>query len=337
MAADDYALAVGIARYPGLSNLQGPENDAGRFHEWLVSPCGGDVPENQAFLVLSSHFGPFAQRRDARPIIQDILNHFECMIETGKQRGGRAGRRLYIFMAGHGFSPTLEEAALLMANANMDSMGYHIPSRTYALWFIASALFDEIVLLMDCCRDDYPYTNLALPPWGMIHAARAYKVRHLYGFATKWSRKSRERVIAEGGEIRGLFTWSLLKGLQGGAVDQQGRTTGASLKNFVHNYLPKLLPQDQYQEPNFEGDEDIVFTQGRPVSTTHVLITFGQLAQHATAQLFNASFDLKGQHAVKDGTWEVDLEPGIYRLLVPCTGQKLLFEVIGGGVINVPL
>ena len=41
MAIDDYAIAVGITSYPDISNLQGPENDAQHFYEWLVAADGG--------------------------------------------------------------------------------------------------------------------------------------------------------------------------------------------------------------------------------------------------------------------------------------------------------
>ena len=35
---DHYAILVAIQRYPGMSNLYGPENDAHEIREWLLSP-----------------------------------------------------------------------------------------------------------------------------------------------------------------------------------------------------------------------------------------------------------------------------------------------------------
>ncbi len=46
MAKDDWAIVVGIRFYPELDNLDGPENDAKAFRNWLVSPTGGAVPRN---------------------------------------------------------------------------------------------------------------------------------------------------------------------------------------------------------------------------------------------------------------------------------------------------
>jgi hypothetical protein len=263
------------------------------------------------------------------------------MIDKGKSNNGRTGRRLYIFLAGHGCSPGLdlyglEESALFMANAGSGYWGYHIPGRYYALWFIASAFFDEVILLMDCCRDQYSQLRIATPPWDPIPQARAYRVKRLYGFATKWSRKSREKVI-DGGEVRGLFSWALLEGLQRGARDEQGRITGRSLKGFVYNLLPKLLSPDQYQEPTFEGDEDIVFAEGIPAELTKVCINFGQLDENAVVELIGPSRQPLDQHLPKDGPWEVNLGKGLYKLYMPGINRKEFFEVIGEEVVNVQL
>ncbi len=335
MAAEDYAVVVGIAHYPDISDLKGPENDARDFHAWLINANGGAVPMDQATLILSSDYPGVPKREDARPIVQDINNKFEHMIEKGMP-GGRTGRRLYIFLAGHGFSPTQDESALLMANAG-SVYRYHIPGRCYAQWFIAAALFDEVVLLMDCCRDDYPFVPIACPPWDPIHAARAYKVRKFFGFATHWTRKSRERPIPPGGVVRGLFSVSLLEGLQGRASDQQGYTTSAKLKGFVQSRLREFFQSEEYQSPDFEGDDDIIFTQGLPCPHTHVRITFGQLAGDILVELIDPTLQLLGQHLPKDGTWEIDLAPGIYKLSVPGAGRQEYFEVIGKEVQDVSL
>ena len=43
MANDDWAVVVGVRLYPDLGDLDGPENDAQAFYDWLVAPEGGDV------------------------------------------------------------------------------------------------------------------------------------------------------------------------------------------------------------------------------------------------------------------------------------------------------
>lgn len=332
MAADDYAVVVGIASYPGISNLQGPENDARNFYAWLVAADGGAVPQHQAELICSSRYPVFSKRPEAKPIIEDINTAFELLIEQGMNNHGRTGRRLYIFMAGHGFSPSLEESALLMANAGQLFMGYHIPGHTYAQWFVASALFDEVVLFMDCCRDSYLNVPRYVPPWSPVPSNDASTVKKFYGLATKWSHNSREQIID--GQMQGLFTWSLLKALRGDAPDEQGRVTGEVLSGVVSRMLKSQVPSNDYQEPAFEGDDDLVLAAGFPCPLTTVQITFAQLGQGTLVTLCDCTLNPVDQHMSQNGPWEVQLKPGFYQLSVPNIHQGLIFEVSGKDVLS---
>src|SRR4051794_38605283 len=130
MAKDDWAVVVGIKTYfdPALAGLQGPENDASDFYEWLISSKGGDVPKGQARLILSSSFPPFASAAAAKPSaesIKDALDHFLTIAAANQARGltPAVGRRLNLFFSGHGFAPSQHDdlTALLTADASVAS------------------------------------------------------------------------------------------------------------------------------------------------------------------------------------------------------------------------
>src|SRR3954452_13874285 len=106
MAADDRAIVVGISRYPNLEDLGGPENDARAFIDWLVSNNGGQVPSQQILTVLSSDITA------ARPDEAAVDEKFDQIIDLARANGMRGGRRLYLFFAGHGFTPNIDESAL---------------------------------------------------------------------------------------------------------------------------------------------------------------------------------------------------------------------------------
>jgi hypothetical protein len=255
MATDDYAVVVGINKYPYLSDLDGPEYDALDFADWLYAPTGGNVPSppnSNVRLILSSNY----PSTSPEPAEWQICNAFENLCRLGESNNGRAGRRLYIFMAGHGFSPNVDETALLTANAAKGYTGHNIPGRMFANWFAMAGYFDEVVLFMDCCRDNYKRANLYQFPCDDRSSSRS--VRRFYGFATEWSRAVRERPIGPNGQNRGPFTMALLAGLRG-AAKVNGSITGSSLKNYVYNKLPSLIGTDELQEPRFDPSDDIVF------------------------------------------------------------------------------
>src|SRR5713226_2019709 len=155
VAADDRAIVVGISRYPALGDLAGPENDAKAFDAWLRSASGGDVPGDNIDRILSSDFPPCQNAVSAKPTAEAVKEAIDKLHFIGESGGAYVGRRLYLFMAGHGFAPSYTDAALLMANAAINRTGHHFPGRPYADWFRESAFFKEVVLLMDCCGENY--------------------------------------------------------------------------------------------------------------------------------------------------------------------------------------
>lgn len=284
MAANDFAIIIGVQRYPGLDDpengnipLQGPENDAIQFKAWAISPNGGQVPEENVRSVLSSNFENPNIRSKAKPAMQEIIEimeSFHPISETNikSNKGPRVGRRLYIFMSGHGIAPTPygnkteKESALLMANVDPKNTGiprYHIPGTYSANWFCENDFFEEVFLFMDCCRDItiVPHLNIYFGSRGNSTKAKKY-----YAFASGWSRRAKEKPMPdENGKYRGIFSKVLLHGLNGAAADpnpteqDKGIITAASLSSYLYQNIPKLLDPEYPDYDPKSGYPDIDF------------------------------------------------------------------------------
>ena len=256
MANPDYwAVIVAIQDYPGISNLEGPLNDAREFKSWVTSDQGGNVPPLQVFEVLSPN--PVPQPFDvlsAIPTGSQVQEAFERVHFSGE----KPGKRLYIYLAGHGIEPASGQPAILMANAAEHRYGYHILGRAYADWFFHASAFSEILLFMDCCRDNYPAAHLSLVPWeDDYYPDSADNVKYLYTFATKWSQRSRERTIPPGNEKRGVFTYALLEGLKGAASRPDGFVTAASLQDYLNDNVKRFLDPADLNAPGVPQQPDI--------------------------------------------------------------------------------
>jgi uncharacterized caspase-like protein len=113
MPLADYALVVGINRYPGLTSLEGAENDAHDFHAWVTAQDGGKVAAANATLLVSSDFAPPAGAEDAKPAAQQIEEFFTRIDNAADENnkaglGLNAGARIWLFFSGHGFAPSLD-------------------------------------------------------------------------------------------------------------------------------------------------------------------------------------------------------------------------------------
>lgn len=161
MAQNDYAVVVGINTYPSLGNLQGPAHDGRDFYEWLYAADGGNVPDANITTIISPDYPNVPAVEQVQPRIKDVEDAFERIALQLRQSGQQAGR-LYLYLAGHGFSKEVDEAALLMAHAVKGvTTNLHIAGRAYANRFSKSSWFREVVLLMDCCREDFKSDDAA--------------------------------------------------------------------------------------------------------------------------------------------------------------------------------
>lgn len=259
-APTDYAIVVGINGYNGeIPKLQGCVNDAQLFRSWLIKPDGGGLDPNNVTSIYAPEPSPDGKPR--RDEIEDlILAFYAHQNQTGQARG----RRLYLYFAGHGVTPNApndDDCGLVMANALLLSLR-SLPGRLAARRVRRAALFSEIVLFMDCCRQ---VTGLVVADCGLPDVGDpqvAAKSRYLYGFAAQWAMTAAERLLphpldpAEADLWQGVFTHALLRGLTC-AIDETGEITSVSLKEFVRSAVQELLPEDDNLRPQIEFSENL--------------------------------------------------------------------------------
>lgn len=62
------------------------------------------------------------------------------------------GRRFYLYFSGHGQPQTHDDVALCMANWEINRQAAAISFRKYLDLVIRCMKFEEVIVLMDCCR-----------------------------------------------------------------------------------------------------------------------------------------------------------------------------------------
>ena len=141
-----------------------------------------------------------------------------------------------------------DETALLMANAITPRWPFSFGGGMWAHATRSAALFREVVLIMDCCRNLNDNVAIDFPDLGDA-IADARNCRLVVAHATKWDAPSRELIFANenGGKKQGAFPRSLL------AVLESGRINGALLKSSVEKHLALALNDEKKaQEPQIK-------------------------------------------------------------------------------------
>ena len=331
MSASDHALLVGIDGYSRFDQLRGAESDARAFETWLVDANGGDVPSDNVTTILSSNYPPPTRPQRARPMGDDVRAELERLVDEYLDNPRKRRRRLYLYLAGHGFSPSIDETALLMANAGPLTM-HHLPGVLYANYFRQGPVFSEIVLTMDCCRDHHdraPLVDIGLPPM----KPRTTPASYFFAFATQWTLRTREDVDPSG-TVRGHFTRALIE-----ALDEPNATSD-SVRKYIVGRLPQLARRGEYYEPEFDWRKTISFGKGsrrngdEPPCIVNVI--FDDLDASVRLRIIDSDDRIVTETDMDSTPWSVELARGLYELSRSDRRERKGFRVPATGEIDVP-
>ena len=336
------AIVVGIGKYPQLPpELQGPKNDAQRFYNWVTTKGGVDPADA---MLIQGDDPPAALAVNGRPSAESLKNQFDRLEDDAESSPtGRAGDRLYLYLAGHGFGQNLDDASLLMADATRDRARNHIPGRLWADHFFSRGYFREVLLFLDCCRERYASATLNGPgtPMSAVPPAGA---RRFYAFGSKYGKLAVERLID--GQTSGVFTSTLLDALEGGASEEDGRITGESLKAYLYENMAGFLTKDDLDDKDVAREPDLycdvpeksLVIATVPATTFAVTIPLPAGSAGSPLQLFGEKGGKKFTQiatGVADASlqWKLTLLRGTYQLLVNTT--SFVVTVKGRGAIDV--
>jgi hypothetical protein len=334
MNLTDYAIVIGIDEYPGMSSLKGAQNDAQAFAAWLIDPAGGNLPAGNVTRILTDQFPSTEDPLDADPNAQRFNAALHRLLKPNSTLMIPRGRRLYLYFAGHGFqgASTREEAALYAANATR-MMPEHIPGTRLADILKDAAVFAEIVLVMDCCRD-VSLTGQILEPLLRLpkNSAQAATVRTMYAYAVPRGAQAREYCSMPGGEVRGAFTMALLDALTHTPADANGAVSGEAVKNYLHNNWLKYGSKDV--QPKIEIDTQlnpVLVTRAPGASPlTRVVVTLDPAVASGTLVIEDGTFTPFLHIPIIAPQLECQLPQGLYKACVTGTSRERIFQVMGG-------
>ena len=172
---DDYAVIIGISRYPGLTrpggmsfDLLGPDRDADAIRDWLISPTGGQVNPANLRLIKTAGFPAPAEPWEAQPAQGEIRKAFLWLHSRGFDangtRNGFVGRRLYVYCSGHGFQKETKRPALLTAEAIPENL-FNLYAHGWVEWFRGAGYFQEYVVWADCCNSMISKAQVVSRTW----------------------------------------------------------------------------------------------------------------------------------------------------------------------------
>lgn len=251
-----FAMVVGISKYKFVRPLTYADKDAELFRDYLRSPGGGSVKNDNIFCLLNEE--------------ANNQNFWGKGFQWLKAKKLQRGDKLFIYLAGHGDAIDEDQFFFLGYDCNPggDKNNYLI-SGAIQLFNLKKKIANEtargveVVFIMDACRsDELPggtdgqnFLNTAISE---------KKAGEIIMLATGAGQESLEDESI--GTGHGLFTYYLVDGLNGAADSLDGsdqKVTFREIQTYVNKHVPAIAQQRfrRKQEPYFccnENSEKVI-------------------------------------------------------------------------------
>ena len=238
-AAKRYALIVGVDQYADtqITTLGGASNDAKTLANALIQYAG--FPGEQVTLLASD------QPAERQPTRGNILRRLSNMAAVIPPDG-----LLVISFAGHGIERE-GQAFLLPSDSqvsnDVDLLEQTAINVTQIKDRIKKIGVKQVLMILDACRNDpVGRANADNPLTPAYTKAFNFDLRNreVQAFATLYATEVGHRAYEYKEKKQGYFTFVLVEALRGGAANEKGEVTLASLVKYLQERVPKRVLQD---------------------------------------------------------------------------------------------
>ena len=234
-----YALVIGVDQYADtqITTLGGASNDARTLANALIKYAG--FPSEQVTLIASD------QPVERQPTRGNILRRLSNMAAVVPPDGV-----LLISFAGHGIERG-GQAFLLPSDAqvsnDVDLLEQTAVNVSQVKERVKKIGVGQVLMILDACRNDPVGRANADNPLTAAYT-RGFNFdlrnREVKAFATLYATAVGSRAYEYKEKKQGYFTWVLVEGLKGGAANEKGEVTLASLVRYLQERVPRRVLQD---------------------------------------------------------------------------------------------
>src|SRR5687768_7849180 len=334
-----FALIVGVDQYADtqITTLGGASNDAKTLANALIRYAG--FPEEQVTLLASD------QPAERQPTRGNILRRLSNLAAVVPSDG-----LLLISFAGHGIERG-GQAFLLPSDSqvsnDVDLLEQTAINVTQIKDRIKKIGVKQVLMIIDACRNDPVGRANADNPLTTAYT-RGFNFdlrnREVQAFATLYATEVGRRAYEYKEKKQGYFTWVLVEGLRGGAANQKGEVTLASLVKFLQERVPKRVLQDlgpgKNQKPfavveGYRADELIISVRDPKIAASQPYVP--DMSTQSNAPGRDTSIELKSPEAnlsLEGTTWTGNRpETGEYTIKFLKSGQlEYIINVMQNGV-----
>ncbi len=249
--AQTFAIVLGVSKYKYVRPLAYADKDAILFKDYLKSPGGGSVKDENIFLLLNEK--------------ASNANFWGKGFQWLKAKNLQRGDKLFIYLAGHGDAIDEDQFFFLGYDCNpAGDKNNYLVSGAIQLFNLKKKIAAEttkgveVFFIMDACRSNELPGGTTGQNF-LNSAISEKKAGEIIMLATAAGQESLED--ASIGTGQGLFTYYLVDGLNGVADSERNpdsKITFAEIQGYVNKNVPSIAQQQfrRKQDPYFCCNEN---------------------------------------------------------------------------------
>lgn len=339
--AKRYALIIGVDQYADtqITTLGGASNDAKTLANALIQYAG--FPGEQVTLLASD------QPAERQPTRGNILRRLSNMAAVVPPDG-----LVLISFAGHGIERG-GQAFLLPSDSQVSNDVELLEQTAINVAQIKDRIkkigVRQVLMILDACRNDPVGRANADNPLSPAYT-RGFNFdvrnREVQAFATLYATEVGHRAYEFKEKKQGYFTWVLVEALRGGAANEKGEVTLASLVKYLQERVPQRVLQDlgpgKDQKPfavieGYRADELVISLRNGKATASQPYVP--DLNTETNAPGRDTSVELKSRDAkssLEGTTWTgTSPEAGEYTMKFLKEGQlQYIINVLQNGVTS---
>jgi hypothetical protein len=241
------ALIIGIDRYESAPRAEFAENDANAFYDYATRALG--VPGDRVKLLTGSKARRLSVEKAVLAWVQPLV--------------AQGASDVYLFFSGHGLaSDDGRDQYLLPYDGDRVLLAQSALRRKDLIESMVAAGARSVTLFLDTCYSGGTRGNEML-----VQAARpiliSVKEGDLPPNVTILAASGRDQLSSSlSGAKHGLFSYYLMKGLEGEAANGGRSITTGALENYLQRQVPgEAAKLGRSQVPELSGDSDRVLSQ----------------------------------------------------------------------------
>ena len=241
------AIIIGIEKYESAPIAEFAESDARSFYDYAANSLG--VPTDRIKLLVGT---------DARRI-----NIRKALLTWAKPLIVRDESDVYVFFSGHGMaSDDGRELYLIPYDGDRTLLDDSSIRRKEIVDLVVSAGAASTTLFLDTCYSGDTRSGEPLAP-GTRPIIITAKTEELPLRVTMFSAAANNQLSSSLGAARhGLFSYYLMKGLEGAAAGPGNVVTASALQNYLLDHIPtEAAKLGRTQDPQLSGDSSAILAR----------------------------------------------------------------------------